>query len=47
MSLKKAILNLWDYSKQHQEGEIIEKLSNCRKYYLLKDFDVEDPFVNF
>jgi len=47
MSLKKAILNLQNYSEQYQKEEIIEKLFSCREYYLLSDFEPEDPFVSF
>ena len=47
MSLKKAIQDLINHSKQHQEGPISEKLLSCRECYPLPDFELEDPFVKF
>src|SRR6266540_4016394 len=47
MSLKKAIQNLINHSEQHQEGPVSEKLLNCRKCYLLPEFESTDLFVKF
>src|SRR6266545_4697992 len=47
MSLKKAIQDLINHSKQHQEGSIPEKLASCRECYPLPDFETTDPFVKF
>src|SRR6266545_1211869 len=47
MSLKKAIQDLIDHSKQHQEGLITEKLPSCRECHLLPDFEADDPFIKF
>src|SRR6266540_2471792 len=47
MSLKKAIQDLINYSKQHQEGPVSEKLSSCRECYPLPEFESTDPFVKF
>src|SRR6266498_1947893 len=47
MSLKKAIQDLINHSKQHQEGPVLEKLLSCRECYPLPDFEATDPFVKF
>ncbi len=47
MSLKKAIQDLINYSEQHQEGLVSERLSSCRECYPLPDFEADDPFVSF
>jgi len=47
MSLKKAIQNLINYSEQHQERQVTEKLPNCRECYLLLDCEANNPFVSF
>ncbi len=47
MSLKKAIQDLINYSEQHQEGPVLEKLLSCRECYLLLDFKPSDPFIKF
>src|SRR6266498_1329654 len=47
MSLKKAIQDLINHSKQHQEGLVLEKLPSCRECYLLPEFESTDPFVKF
>jgi len=47
MLLKKAILDLRTHNKQHQKGEVIEKLPSCREYYLLQDFKTDNPFISF
>ncbi len=47
MSLKKAIQDLIDYSEQHQEGPVREKLPSCRECYPLPDCESTDPFVKF
>src|SRR6266545_4724433 len=47
MSLKKAIQDLINHSKQHQEGPVLEKLLSCRECYPLPDFESTDPFVKF
>ena len=47
MSLRKAIQNLINHSKQYQEREITEKLPSCRECYPLLDFEADDLFVNF
>src|SRR6266508_2201975 len=36
MSLKKAIQDLINHSKQHQEGPVSEKLPSCRECYPLR-----------
>src|SRR6266545_3544552 len=47
MSLKKAIQDLINHSKQHQEGPVSEKLASCRECYPLPDFETTDLFVKF
>ncbi len=47
MSLRKAIQDLIHYSKQHQEGEVTERLPSYRECYPLSDFEADDPFVSF
>src|SRR6266498_3187012 len=47
MSLRKAIQDLINHSKQHQEGPVQEKLLSCRECYPLPDCDTTDPFVKF
>src|SRR6266540_1859512 len=47
MSLKKAIQDLINHSKQHQEGLVLEKLPSCRECYPLPDCESTDPFVKF
>ncbi len=47
MSLRKAIQDLINNSEQHQEGEVTEKLLNCRECYLLLNFEADDLFVSF
>ncbi len=47
MSLKKAIQDLADHSKQYEEGPVLEKLPSCRECYLLIDIESTDPFVKF
>jgi len=39
MLLRKAIQDLRNYSKQHQEGEVTERLPNCKECYTLPDFE--------
>src|SRR6266511_92944 len=47
MSLKKAIQDLINHSKLHQEGPVLEKLPSCRECYPLPDCESTDPFVKF
>ena len=47
MSLKKAIQDLINYSEQHQEGLVSEKLPSCRECYPLSEFESTDLFVKF
>src|SRR6266542_1979706 len=47
MSLKKAIQDLINHSKQHQEGPVTEKLLSCRECYPLPEFESTDPFIMF
>ncbi len=47
MSLKKAIQDLINHSKQHQEKEVTEKLSSYRECYPLSDFKIDNPFISF
>src|SRR6266498_1698337 len=47
MSLKKAIQDLINHNKQHQEELVLEKLPSCRECYPLPDFEKDNPFVKF
>src|SRR6266498_2864009 len=47
MLLKKAIQDLINYSEQHQEGPVSEKLPSCRECYPLSEFELTDLFVKF
>ncbi len=47
MSLKKAIQDLINHSKQYQERLVSERLLSCRECYPLPDFKKDDPFVKF
>ncbi len=47
MLLKKAIQDLITHSKLYEKGEVLEALPSCRQYYLIKDCEMNDLFINF